>query len=262
MAVLNRNQSEPSAQLWDLSIACGKGSIHGSFDFKDSILLSRDGKYLGGNGEFGTEIWSFETGKLLARLPLDKRNGDVLVDFLPDQSVLVLGNSPKSGQYKIWSFGSDPKVRKVDLPEGVIVDTRAVAVSPGRRYLATCGLGYVWIIDLQKGELCGMLQLAKPGDPAAGNMEADLCFSPDGTELAGVFGSNQNSHLMAWSLKDGVQTANFELAGSDQQSRQGARVGMLPGQPILACGRQAAGGSNRSSVADHPPRSADFGADG
>ncbi len=70
MAVLNRNQSEPSAQLWDLSIACGKGSIHGSFDFKDSILLSRDGKYLGGNGEFGTEIWSFETGKLLARLPL------------------------------------------------------------------------------------------------------------------------------------------------------------------------------------------------
>ncbi len=135
----------------------------------------------------------------------------MLVDFLPDQSVLVLGNSPKGGQYKIWSFGSDPKVRKVDLPEGVIVDTRAVAVSPGRRYLATCGVGYIWIIDLQKGELCGMLQLAKPGDPAAGNMEADLCFSPDGTELAGVFGSNQNSHLMAWSLKDGLQTANFEL---------------------------------------------------
>ncbi len=100
VAVLNRNQSEPMAQLWDLSTACGMGLIQGSFDFKEAILLSRDGKYLGGNGEYGTEIWSFENGKLLARLPLDKRNGDVPVDFLADKSILMLGNTSKSANTK------------------------------------------------------------------------------------------------------------------------------------------------------------------
>ena len=97
MAVLNRNQSEPTAQLWDLSTACGKGLIEGSFNFKEAILLSRDGMYLGGNGEYGTEIWSFVDGKLQARLPLDKRNGDVPVDFLADKAILMLGNTSKSG---------------------------------------------------------------------------------------------------------------------------------------------------------------------
>lgn len=211
VAVLNRNQSEPSAQLWDLSTACGKGLIRGSFDFKEAILLSRDGKYLGGNGEFGTEIWSFETGRLLARLPLDKRNNDVPVDFLPDQSILMLGNTSKSGQYKIWTFGVNPKVSKTDLPDGVIVDNRAAAISPGRRYLATFGQGIVWIVDLQKGELRGMLPVAKADDPSASNLEADLCFSPDGRELAGIFGGNQVSHLFVWALSDGSMTANFEL---------------------------------------------------
>ncbi len=211
IAVLNRNQSEPSAQLWDLSTACGKGLIRGTFDFKEAIVLSRDGKYLGGNGEYGTEVWSFENGKLLARLPLDKRNGDVPVDFLADQSILMLGNTPKSAQYKIWTFVANPKVQKVDLPDGVIVDNRAAAVSPGRRYLATFGQGIVWIVDLQKGELCGMLPVVKPDEPQGGNTEVDLCFSPDGQELAGIFGSNQVPRLKVWSLSDGSQKADFEL---------------------------------------------------
>jgi hypothetical protein len=212
MAVLNRNQTEPSAQLWDLSTACNKGIIRGSFDFKDSILLSRDGKYLAGSGDFGTEVWSFETGKLLARLPLDKHVGEVFVDFLPDQSILMLGNTPKAGQYKIWSFGSDPTARKVDLPDGVTIDVHAAAVSPGRRFLATFSQGYVWIVDLQKGELCGMLQVSKPEEAQAGNSEAHLCFSPNGLEIAGIFGSSQTPRLMAWSMSDGSPTANFDLS--------------------------------------------------
>ena len=56
-----------------------------------------------------------------------------------------------------------------------------------------------------------MLPVVKAGEPAAGNVEADLCFSPDGQELAGIFGSNQAARLMVWSLSDGSPKASFDL---------------------------------------------------
>ncbi len=110
----------------------------------------------------------------------------------------------------------------------MIVDNRAAAVSPGRRYLATFGQGIVWIVDLQKGELCGMLPVAKLGESNAGPIEAELTFAPDGQELVGIFGGNQSARLMAWSMGDGSSKASFDLPEGPINHDKGRVLEPLP----------------------------------
>ena len=212
VAVLTKSQDQSVARFWDLSTACPKGSIRGSFDFKDSSIVSPDGKYLAGVGDFGAEVWSFETGKLLVRLPLDKHSNETLVDFLPDGSVLVIGSTAKGPQCKVWSIAGDPKARKIDLSAGLTTDNHVFALSPGKNYVACYSQGNIWIANLQKGELSGVLQVPKSDDPSASFSEAILAFSPDGLELAGLFGGSQGSKLVAWAVGNGTVTANYDLS--------------------------------------------------
>ena len=200
-AVGSRDSSESSVQIWNLSTARSIGKITGQIALRAPITISSDGKYVAGIGETGAiEIWSFESGRMASRLPLETGDDKPAIEFVAGPTLLVASSKGSGSRANVWTFEGVPEARAIQLPAASSVS--ALAISPGRRYLALCTGDELLLVNLNSGEICGTAS-APRGRDRFGTEGAGLCFSGDGRELAlfrETFGGG--AQLVVWSMSD------------------------------------------------------------
>jgi WD40 repeat protein len=196
-------------QVWDLSTKKMVGGFKGQIGLDDrSLALSPDGAYLAGMARARKviEIRASKTGRavqtFLNEMPfidyLDFAANDRLVFGRVADKTLVVGDL-KTGS----------KVYDLDLVERAEPET--VAISPGRNYLAVASStdASLRIYGLAEGQLVGKAPTPKKGLHVYRCQ--GLAYSPDGSELAGIFDGLTEFHLVCWSVSDGKMLNDFNL---------------------------------------------------
>ncbi|HEY2882973.1 MAG TPA: hypothetical protein VGJ15_11075, partial [Pirellulales bacterium] len=194
------------------------------------------GKYIAGLGTGGAvEVWSFESGKLAARLPAEAWSGQPAFEFVKSDALLVAWNAEGGAQCKVWTLGDQPTARKIELPPGVSFDTAMFEVSPGRKFLALCIKGVLWLVDLESGELCGSVQLpAGVAQHAIGTTQG-IAFSDDGKDVAVLqdkFG--RDLELSIYHMADGTSAGNNSIRVQTEWQRHFDQGIALIGLPDAA----------------------------
>ncbi|HEV3122665.1 MAG TPA: hypothetical protein VGY53_12210, partial [Isosphaeraceae bacterium] len=190
--------------LVDLRTAKAVGSIRVALQFSDPWALSPDGEFITAKVENGKQgVWSFKTGKEVRLIDLGSPFFD-FVDFAgPD---LLIAGRVGERQFQIWNFPSGQMVRQMALVGKP--DREAIALSPGRRYLAAVcpDDNTLQVYDLNTGGQVGLFRVSKFGPF---NIKCiGLAFSDDGQELAGIFESFGNIRILDWDFATGQLLAD------------------------------------------------------
>ena len=230
VAVGDNSSPQSGRQVWDLRTSTGLTRLQGEIHFASKPVLSPDGRYLAGaiqNSSF-IEVWAFETNDRI-RIPFQPDLGSLVLAFLNDAHLLIAGNSNGRAACQIWNFQTGkPRepVPEIEFESGFSFPSQAAqVVSPGGRYLAAFGKG-LRVYDLTNGQLAG--EVALP-DGAKAEVQG-LCFSPDGTEVAGIFRDGNDSRLMSWHMADGALIFDSVLTQDVSTSDSGATpIEFFPG---------------------------------
>jgi hypothetical protein len=202
-----------SRVIWDLSTGKQVGSLAGKIDLGDPLALSPDGKYLAGAPLLErrvVDVWDVATGKA-TRLTVSET--PVFLDLLdfasPDK--LVVGKAGRKGKVlQIWDIPGAKMDHEIEGPAHF--DREAVALSPGRKYLALTANGKLLVYDLQSGALAGSKLLPKPENFGSLTCRG-LQFSPDGVELAGLFHALEKTRVLSWDVAKGEIVADRGFEG-------------------------------------------------
>lgn len=209
----------PGATLWDLRTQSSVNDVPFKVELRRPHVLSPDGKYLAGRPNVAAaavDVFQFSNGKV-RRLNCDTGSDIKWLDFGTDSDTLVVAVATLANPVlQIWNLASGEKTLTIALPSKA-ADRPAFALSPGRQHVAVAAGKFVWVYRLVDGQLLG----ARPSpsgdeDQAKQSLAAceGLVFSPDGSELAGLFGGvGVRSRLTAWSIKSGERTHNHDITG-------------------------------------------------
>jgi WD40 repeat protein len=203
--VLVGNNDGPSGrrELWDLTTGRRAAVSQAGFNLTELIALSPDGRYLAAavsRPRGAVDIWSLKAGRVISRI----QAAEVAVDFLdfagPGEMVTVASGGGVGGRpVTIWDVKTGAASRHFAVP--AFMDRRTEALSPGRKYLALFSRKRLLVYDLSQGKLVG--ERAFPGNEVLALTGQGLAFSPDGTELAGLFHAASRSRLIAWDVVRG-----------------------------------------------------------
>jgi WD40 repeat protein len=205
-------------EIWDLRTKTKVGTMRGKADYGKTTALSPDGMLIAGKPGFrdAIEIRSTKVGKLVQTIdPIPA--WCEFVDF--GQKDQIIAGKPQDKLLRVWSIKSgDPLF---DLHFNSPVEPKAIAFSPGRRYLASFGKddSTLRIHDLADGGKTVGEQIVAKGDGEAFNPNClGIAFSNDGADLAAVFESFGKVRIVAWSVAGGKQTADFtaDLKATDK----------------------------------------------
>jgi len=198
-------------EVWDIRTKTRVGMLRGKADYGKTTALSPDGTLIAGKPTFrdAVEIRSTRNGKLIQTIdPIPAWTE--FVDFgFKDQ---ILAGKPQDKLLRIWSIKTgDPLF---DLHFNSPIDRKATTFSPGRRYFVGFGKddATLRIYDLSDGGKAVAEQFVPKGDGEAFNPNCvGVGFSNDGADLAAIFESFGKIRIVAWSVKDGKQTADFTV---------------------------------------------------
>ena len=202
-------------QVWDLSTKKMVGTIRGQIGLDDKTLaLSGDGAYLAGKQTFrkSVEVRATKNGKMVQSFDVDSPFVD-FVDFAGRDRV-VFGRL-QDKKLQVFDIKSGDKVCDVSLAKEAEKD--ASALSPGRGYLALASWndGTLRVYDLADGQLVG--EAPTPKRKGQNVRCFGLGFSPDGSELAGLFEYFGEHQVVCWSVADGKMIADINLGKEVQR---------------------------------------------
>ncbi len=213
-------------ELWDLSTGQSRGKISQGADLSTGLALSGDGRYLSGVSKGGKaiEIWSFETGKYVARIPLEIKEPPSLA-FADNNTLLGLLQTEDGLSLNLWPVDDVANPRTFLLPSAASGSRRfgsrsyrgqneVKAISPGGKYLALQAGENIWLVDLNTGQFAGGLKVPSLTRDDFSARPNGIAFSPDGKELVFHCDLVHGSQVSAWSMADGALTAHWQLAHS------------------------------------------------
>ena len=189
-------------EFWDLAARKRVGALRGRIKLDKPYALSPDGTLFAGKNDRSFTVYETKTGRMVAQLSVESPFADY-VDFAgPGQ---VVTGTAGDRRYEIWDLKTQKS--ELDVSPRERVAKESVVLSPGRRYLTMIGASTLWVYDLQSGRKVGEAPVPK-------NKSFDLnckglAFSPDGTELAGLFDSF-GLHLLCWDVATGRLTHQFK----------------------------------------------------
>jgi len=189
-------------EFWDLAAKKRVGALRGSVKLDKPYALSPDGALFAGKHDRSFTVYETKTGKMVAQLNVESPFAD-FVDFAGPGQV-VTGTSGDR-RFEIWDLKTQKS--EMDVAPRDRVAKESVVLSPGRRYLAMIGANTLWVYDLQSGRKAG--EAPVPKNNAFDLSCKGLAFSPDGTELAGLFDSF-GLHLLCWDVATGRLTHQFK----------------------------------------------------
>ena len=235
-----------SVTVWDIRNGQPTGTVAIKDGLSAPLSLSVDGKYLAGRipGLPIVEIYDVTTNRPIRRFVWKGAQFNWL-DFGVDQQDISIGIFDyKDHMIQVWNIASGKLIRSITLPNSV-GGIGKVALSPGRQFVAFTARDRVWVYGLIDGKCVGSrpCPLASAVNFSIPTTCGGLAFSPDGTELAGLFESGGTEmRLLGWNVDAGSIAFNHDISdalGSDGFSIfRGAHVEYAPdGQALLVRGR-------------------------
>ena len=191
--------------VFDLQTREKIGKVTGASSWASKSALSADGKYFASTvdrGRGGIGVWDTKKAKGLGVLPWNDHWGPKVLAFAGRDRLVAIDDDKRLYS---WSLPSGDPLQTIELADQPKEDS--VSFSPGGRYVAYYADDHgrrVDLIDLTNGGTAGSISLIESGCDA-------LVFSPDGSGLAGLFGSFGNTRLMAWKVADGSVVVDKEL---------------------------------------------------
>lgn len=215
----NRDARRDFRVVKDLRTNTKVGEVRGLKLFFSKGVLSPDGAHFAAFDRDAKAIALFDVrkGRLLGRLPIaDQKARSAfrmeILDFAgPNRLVAAGRNTP----LWVWSVPDGKAERSIPLPTSY--SKESIAFSPGGRYLALMstesGETTIQVLDLTTGDGAGAISLPKE----FGSFRCHgMSFSPDGTELAGLFNIFFSHRLYCWNFSTG-QSAVVHAFEKDPQ---------------------------------------------
>ena len=205
VALGNNLKATDTREIYDLATGEKAGKIRGLVVPADRpAALSSDASYFAASLGFSEKpalgVWDVKGQKPLGQLEADTTKGTVDHIKFAGRDRLVAATF--NGPIRAWEIPSGTLV--LDMPAH-FKTKKTMAISPGGRYLAFVVDDLtVRAYDLRTGKPAGELMV--PKSAAEFTIEASLAFSPDGTELAGIFHRSDRITLLSIKL-DGTVTA-------------------------------------------------------
>jgi WD40 repeat protein/dienelactone hydrolase len=218
--------------VWNVETGepCGRLPIDLKLQFSEGVrvALSPDGRYVAGMKEMpkGTRgtvvgVWSVEEGKCVT----DVRMLDA-VDRPPDfieftgPGRFVAAFRTRSDGFQVFLASVSESRPHTEFSVETDGDERVFALSPSGAYLAAAAREGLEVYDMGSGQRAG----SQPY-PAGGERQCwGLAFSPDGSELAGLFDAGPSRETVSWDLADGSVREHLTAPG-----RWAEQVKPLPG---------------------------------
>jgi hypothetical protein len=196
-------RAEDERQVWNLQTGQMTGKVVGKIDSSRPPILSPDGAHVAFHDRPGTvDVWAPGPGK---KVTIDVGAG-LLTDYtdFAGGKLLTARKVGTALQFQLWDVATGQSVLTF-VPPGTQtgISRDGFAVSPGGAYLALASRESLLIFDLKAGTLVGQRAMPKwePGRIVSCH---GLSFSPDGSELAGLFyGTVSPMHLVCWDVAKG-----------------------------------------------------------
>lgn len=212
VSVGQHTEKKDVREVWDLTRPEKVGTITDLGVETTMNALSPDGKYFAGATGWSKQsigVWDVEAKAAI----VDITPGDDMrsIDFLaiPRPDLLVAG-SRWGKKIGVWELPSGNPLHEFDLGWSWM-EVATIAFSPGGRYLV---MPYrddrkwdeeIGIFDLERGEVAGSFPPPVYATWRSFRLDPQgFAFSPDGTELAGVFNGHHASKVFIWRLSDGA----------------------------------------------------------
>ncbi|QEH37264.1 hypothetical protein OJF2_58510 [Aquisphaera giovannonii] len=221
VAVGRNGDQNDIREVWDLAAKKRIGGVRGAVKLEKPLALSPDGSLLAGRSDQVVAVYDTKTGRMVAQLQ-GEGHSVKYVDFAGPGRVVT--GDPGDRRFEVW----DLKSQKSDLDIGPRdrVEEHAVTISPGRRYLAMICKDTLLVYDLESGRKAGEAKVPKQKNFFELGCKG-LAFSPDGSELAGVFDSF-GTHLLCWDVATGRLTQHFLYDDkSNVKAALGSEVGAI-----------------------------------
>ena len=212
VAVGQNAEKKDEREVWDLTKPEKVGTITGLGVETEMNALSPDGRYFAGITGRGTQsigVWDVEAKQAIVDItPGDKLRSLEFV-AIPRPDLLVAG-STWGHAIGVWELPTGNPMHEIDLGWTHMRIAR-IAFSPGGKYMVMPFKDdHKWeeqigIFDLERGEVAGSLPPPVYATWRSFNLDPQgFAFSPDGTELAGVFNGWHASKVFIWRLSDGA----------------------------------------------------------
>lgn len=172
--------------------------------------LSANGKYFaafaGRRFDRGkpVNVWNLVTGEIAATVPGKSDTTYQVMKIMYNRYLLV---APYDGKtLTIWDLEENKKTRDVFV-RAERIEEGQLTVSPDGKYLALCEGDKVSVMTLADGRYVGNMAapLSDPESRSSWTLRArdveDLEFSPDGQEMAAVYGTFSRQRLVVWNSK-------------------------------------------------------------
>ena len=192
-------------EVWDMAAGKKIGTIRGVSIRMPAEALSPDGRYYAAKprGVDAIGIVDVANEKVLGQVPVTATWFYHLGFSSPTRLVAIYDES-----VQVWDL---PELAPTlaFAPQGLGTGSK-YALSPGGRYLAigtSLSDSELRIYDLNDGTLAGERAASEFGCDA-------LAFSPDGSELAGVFSFGLNAELIVWDVRTGRARQQIDLRSS------------------------------------------------
>jgi hypothetical protein len=189
------------------------------------LALSPDGNSLAGLSSAGrreVEVWSFRSGELSARIPIEGYPSSI--DFVgPGRVVVEISDSPTS--FGLFEVAGGRRVLTIRSP--IAIEHKSLAPSPDGKSLAMAALSRnsAGVYSLVTGRLTGDWAIPTVEGGESLNCRG-MTFSPDGAELAGLFLGYRSARIMAWGASGSVVADVVLPAGtSGELARQTSYIG-------------------------------------
>ncbi|HET6425825.1 MAG TPA: hypothetical protein VFG20_19195, partial [Planctomycetaceae bacterium] len=213
LVLLGDNSDKKSQrELWNLSTGKKAGTLNGVDFYSTSILaLSPDGRYFAWSETFGINVYDFKAKKALGQIAVDpKAFNYASLAFVPGDR--LVGLSSVNDKMRVWQLPKGDQLYEVDLGKQFAYPEKS-AYSPGGKYVALESeflKGWIRLHEVETGKPVGELQVVQAKD--AGYVQFfHLAFSPDGTQLAGLWdasGGKSATQIAIWNMSDGKLAQN------------------------------------------------------
>jgi hypothetical protein len=224
VAIGSNRRAADERQVWDLRTGKMTGKVIGAVRSPQHPVLSPDGAHLAFLTATPTtaEVWALGPGKM-STIDLGGNVGPFDVFDFAGPGKLLIGRQAAANQMTVRvldaATGKQEQEFTTIRPFGQAHET--YAVSPGGAYLALVDLNNLWVYDIKTGTAVG--QRALPKKPGTAPICHGLSFSPDGSEIAGLFVAGFEAQLVCWDAGKGEVVSEI----ADPQGRPDGNAGMV-----------------------------------